>query len=1113
MSTVLMIFLIFSCLFSLSMCRSVFVSSTKGSDKSGCGTPTAPCLSLAFAITNASASGDVIALAATEVFSIVSTTISHNLTISSTDPSSGSRAFLRDATSLAQSDPCLLFVTGPNVTFGMNNVHLSGALNQVLICLNASAALDVTNCTFANVDLFGESFFLVNPGNEGGNDDDDDVVGAQQISFRSVEFRNVTLHCPNETTHVLIEGYLPQSLNSNVSLVDISISDVSVSNHTDCEIFQISPMMSFAWSVFVVNSSAVLFKNVSIDSVPNLPSSIVMHGQSTVHVSDVSTALPLAFEIHGSEMQEILIENSRFCGGSSIWPMISVVEDLSLFHGNHDQSTAVTENSLGNLVISVRNTTFRNNSNGAAIIMTASESQFDNCLFESNVAADRSPMVIANGADSMRGGSNQITVRNCCFVNNGITSQVSRAGGAILVDDQDVNLTVLHSTFVDNFAPRGSQIAVLGVRAPTFASFPMIVLSNTTFRVADASVADDAWLDMGMIFMERAQLLMNDSCTVVGSGPLATLTVDVNDPTLGGFGVSPLQDAAMSCLPGSFVIAHQANDSVGGETFVSWTQAISVRCSPCLGNTYNMGLQTINFADGAASRNQSVGCFPCAPGSRFNCSGSSVGSSMGFWAFLPDTTDINNTTTLAFVKCPAQFCCEEELGCSAPNHCSGNRSGVLCGACKDGYTHAFSAASVCVEMSTCSPTRVGIGNAIVVTACLGLTMYMLQRTKTTSDGMQKVIFAFVNTASVVLSEFRSRDGANAFTDATATAVSLSSGIVLPHAGVLTYCPARQLSSLQRLMVTAIVPAILFACWCLVSMVVVVFGARRRHRGAEARQLLSDDWDDDDSNEAKRDDSDAGGGAAPADVVHQRSAAYRICAAFISLFDLSLFVIVSSCVSLLNTIDVPGLGCRLWKAGDVECDAGIRAGAWFGIVVVLMLPVLFAAWRRFRPSTAFSLAVEHVNQSPMRAGVPWYNNVLIIRRFAIAVAFSLCQDADLRALLIRAILMIGFAVHMQLLPFVSVAVNRMESISLLSLLLATSLQATAGSAIEGRVITILQTTLMTVVFFLLFGFVLYDKGTRFCNRESNKPAQPGMLTPNATLPLAENRWTKNVNEDR
>jgi hypothetical protein len=1078
----------------------IFVSSTTGHNSDGCGSEAAPCFSIDYAI-KTSARGDTIALVAGDTFALNSTiNVVHDLTIGST--SSSTPACLVDA--LSTPRPGVLFnVTGSNATatgVTVSNIDVSGFLNSTLFLVNTTTVVfKLENCTFHDIYLSSSSVLSFVDGDD---DDGDDPVSMDVdggmcphvFSLRSAVFRNITYDCSVAGGHQLISAKFPA--NSTVSMVDVSIRDVAMDLSATLAPLLCMPSLNVGIMSLQITNASVVLKNVSVVGT-DLMVVVSIYGRSSSEFVDVVFCSSLALACFGGDLQVVSVANSTFRGGASIWPALTVVGagGLGQFSGDSgstrvdidvDPRSAVGgDSSLPNVTVTVKNTVFVDNQRGAVIYAGAgARLLLESCLFENNTSSDRA--AVAGDGQSPASGQ-YIVIRDCTFRNNGMTSLTGRGGGALSLTSQDLNVTIEHSAFVDNFAPVGSHVAVLGSET-TMEFFTMLVaVHNTTFTSEVPSV-DREWLDSNFLYVDKAQFLVLNS-SVVGPASLVSLSsqvqqVVVSDNDSREFFVPPLQSAVMSCVPGSFAIVRQADGPheciVDGtlDACDAYVQKVQVHCKPCGAATYNVGLQTVVFANGTADRNETIGCHTCAQGqARFNCSGAAVGSSRGFWAYTPDIVDEN--TTFSFLPCPTGFCCDDKFGCDLPNHCSGNRTGVLCGACMAGFTHALSANSDCVEQLTCSALRVGIGNAIVAALCMAFTVYVFRRKKKTSDGLEKVAVSFTNLAWIVLAEFRSRDSASVFSELTETVAAVGSGAFLPQWELLAYCPTSELTSLGRLASAAIVPVILLVCWCLVSVVVIALA--RRRKTSYSRLLVVDDNEIGVDAEAER-------AAQRADPEQpQASAAYRAFAAFLSLFDVSLFVLVGTFVSLLNTVEVPGVGCRLWKAGDVECSAGIRAGAWCALVTVLLLPALFWQLHRRSQSSAFALAVEQVNLAPMRKQLSWYNAVLIFRRASVAVVFSLIQDAGLRALLIRTILVAGFALHMQVLPFASVAINRLESLSLISLLLASVLQEqSSGGEDELSAVAVLQTAVLVNTFVVLFTYEMYTLWFRNCRRIS-KPA--------------------------
>jgi hypothetical protein len=69
-----------------------------------------------------------------------------------------------------------------------------------------------------------------------------------------------------------------------------------------------------------------------------------------------------------------------------------------------------------------------------------------------------------------------------------------------------------------------------------------------------------------------------------------------------------------------------------------------------------------------------------------------------FWGFLEEKD--NTTLYPVFPICPFGYCCQHRT-CYPYNYCNGNREGILCGSCKDGYGEEFGT-YVCRNSQECN---------------------------------------------------------------------------------------------------------------------------------------------------------------------------------------------------------------------------------------------------------------------------------------------------------------------------------------------------------------------------------------------------------------------------
>ncbi len=99
--------------------------------------------------------------------------------------------------------------------------------------------------------------------------------------------------------------------------------------------------------------------------------------------------------------------------------------------------------------------------------------------------------------------------------------------------------------------------------------------------------------------------------------------------------------------------------------------------------------QTSVFVTSSANDELHMECVPCPAGE--NCPGNDLTSSPNFWGF-------RQSNEITMHQCPAEYRCTKD--CSGYNHCSGYRTGVLCGGCQEQYSLSM-LSSQCLEENTC----------------------------------------------------------------------------------------------------------------------------------------------------------------------------------------------------------------------------------------------------------------------------------------------------------------------------------------------------------------------------------------------------------------------------
>ena len=100
------------------------------------------------------------------------------------------------------------------------------------------------------------------------------------------------------------------------------------------------------------------------------------------------------------------------------------------------------------------------------------------------------------------------------------------------------------------------------------------------------------------------------------------------------------------------------------------------------------------------------------------CTNGVLKSRPNFWG---NKKTINGT--VSFVNCPSGYCCQNDNECKTYNSCHGNRSGTLCGRCKQG-TSELLFGTECLPNEECESRSFWIGVSIVVALyCLFFLYY------------------------------------------------------------------------------------------------------------------------------------------------------------------------------------------------------------------------------------------------------------------------------------------------------------------------------------------------------------------------------------------------------
>lgn len=135
-------------------------------------------------------------------------------------------------------------------------------------------------------------------------------------------------------------------------------------------------------------------------------------------------------------------------------------------------------------------------------------------------------------------------------------------------------------------------------------------------------------------------------------------------------------------------------------------------------------------------------CRECSFGGDCQYGGARLGVWPTFWGYLGDND------TVQFHVCPPGYCCRQSLSGPCPQFdaCTGARSGVMCGTCKQGYSEAFGTTE-CRLSSTCNDAAWAVPALFVASVLLSIYQ---QLWRGRPDGASRVVIFFYQVVLLTL---------------------------------------------------------------------------------------------------------------------------------------------------------------------------------------------------------------------------------------------------------------------------------------------------------------------------------------------------------------------------
>ncbi len=239
----------------------------------------------------------------------------------------------------------------------------------------------------------------------------------------------------------------------------------------------------------------------------------------------------------------------------------------------------------------------------------------------------------------------------------------------------------------------------------------------TKFEVVDSLFTATRWshppVSGGFFYFKEGNLLMNnvtfDVTSLVFKARVSVLLVsDSGDTRLTG--------VSLLC-PASFSVDHHGGDlfqrdcvAQCDKDWYSLDQGFGLLKSSWKRDTSNVQKQEYKIESNASK----VSCLPCPIGA--HCRHQTIQSLPNYWGYVDSEHRVN------MMRCPDGYCCSGNNDCRGIDSCRTNRTGKLCGKCRQGMTESL-LSSKCVDQMKCQTARIlGVYIACVVIYSFGVLL-------------------------------------------------------------------------------------------------------------------------------------------------------------------------------------------------------------------------------------------------------------------------------------------------------------------------------------------------------------------------------------------------------
>ena len=475
---------------------------------------------------------------------------------------------------------------------------------------------------------------------------------------------------------------------SGSGLLNLTLTRVVMSDHVleygpfseFCDVFGQTVEIKITSLIFKDNSNGTININTQAGESINTSSNIQVHNSSFTDNINFAFLLQLASSTSTNvRFQNVIFSGNRNLGSPS--PLLEM-EGKSTANMINMQNVAFTNNFILAPVVRIVFDRADQYTPCFQDWIYQSNVYFDAVFLKDNYVPSSSLVELCNGRHIMV---------SCAFVNNFVSPMFSN----LFIERGSTSVSLTNTSFLQTVEPRKIRGFKFGRNTLFHSDTPAPVsFRNVTFKWGISGA-----IDVLLMVTESFQVSIDDASTI--ECPLGSTLKDSNYSYFYFFTAKDCEIPKL--LLTSFVYS----------------------CARCESNMYSI-------------LPMAKQCLPCPPGA--NCSFDNIGARPDFWGY-PVTS---NPGHVEFARCPVGYCCpHKNFSCPYQNDtymssgCQGNREGILCGRCRNGYTETLFSPE-CRSVHHCHDGYWFWPVAFLIS--LAFAVYLVQKPSIWSMVMKKVLW-------------------------------------------------------------------------------------------------------------------------------------------------------------------------------------------------------------------------------------------------------------------------------------------------------------------------------------------------------------------------------------